>query len=101
MEDNKDVNVTEDTELNEEDLTEVTGGSGSKENVCRFTPTGKEKFENGSMWMECNSICYECGCHGKSQCVKKWHRIREDKLLDPINATNHFKKRPPNYNTAL
>jgi len=104
VEDNKDVNVNENTELNEEDLTEIAGGSNSNSHACRFTPTGKEKFENGYTWLECNSFCGICaglcGCHGQGQCINKWHRINEDKLLDPINATNHYKKRPPNYNTA-
>ena len=90
------------TELNENELDEVTGGS-INEITCFFTPKGGSKTINGNVWLECNSKCLGflrvCACNGTPDCEERWHRISEDRILFPWGGANHSKKKPPNYNT--
>jgi len=63
---------------------------------CLFSPTGKKKTMNGNEWIECASICrstaFQCFCHGKSNCVSKWHRTDENQELFSQSISNHAQK---------
>ena len=89
-------------ELSEEELEGAAGGfilPGTKTGNCFFMPSGQKKHENGALWMQCKSDCYnylQCNCHHEPNiCVNKWHKINEDTLfLKPLNYANHRNKEP-------
>ena len=99
------------TAVGEENLEGVTGGGSFFEigaKTCFFTPTGSVRTseENGQkkLYAQCASNCISfttCQCHGKDQCVDKWHTIdsKTSELL-PVSFGNHKQKKPDNrYNT--
>ena len=97
-------------EIKQDDLVQVAGGEAGITNRgqgCYFKPTGKRKIESGFLWMECSSHCgltpigFQCFCHGKDQCVNKWHKMDENDELYHQDWGNHRSKtRSNNYDSG-
>ena len=92
--------------VEEQHLTDVTGGSGHRDQdgSCYFTPdwNGGVKQENGKYWHKCASNCFGCFCRFKDWCVGNWHEVNQNGYeLEPRAHSNHKKKpRSNDYNTT-